>query len=463
MPPRDELKKLTKYNKNNMRKQFLRFLCVLFALTAIGGTIRAEYYRLRVKAIYRSGAPANSYVSAYGYGTTLVTPTSNDYTMPDVCDKMWSGNPDINLRGEAREGEEFEGWYLDPECTQLITSTLTKEIFSSTSANIQRYATQEAVQIQTIYALFSAPPMDWSPYAEAPVVANGKYYIFNVGLRALVGLEEVSDGKLLHCYKDPNKAVLFTLSDATNPMISCEDEGETKSVDKNGYIKTSGATNKTLSPQGDGSYKIHLNNGNSSGYVWCEAKDNGRTTNETSSESTKQRWMFIPEATYKSFWKVKSVNENGTVTINASPTASGTAYVKFNVSGVGPIDAFDYELTDNDGHWELGTPTCVDSVFIVPVTYTAYNIHSGTETPLATATVTLTAKNDAATHASGTVTAYVDLQPTFEMFVDELDWSAKQGGDEIYNVGMEVAASQRERLQNKLVYGTANGYYRQYK
>ena len=36
---------------------------------------------------------------------------------------------------------------------------------SSTSANIQRYATPEAVQIQTIYALFSAPPMDWSPYA----------------------------------------------------------------------------------------------------------------------------------------------------------------------------------------------------------------------------------------------------------------------------------------------------------
>ena len=133
---------------------------------------------------------------------------------------------------------------------------------------------------------------------------------------------------------------------------------------------------------------MNLNNGNSGGYIWCEVSSNGRTTNGNATESNNKRWMFIPEATYKSFWKVKSVEENGFVTINASPTASGTAYVKFNVSAVGPVDAFDYALTGGDGHWEMGTPTCVDSVITVPVTYTAQMVHSGTETPISTATVT---------------------------------------------------------------------------
>ena len=460
-----------------LRKNLFRLLMVLLAIgwstSSVQAGNRADFnYRLRVKAIFGDGSPATSYVTVYGhYGapSPAPTPSSNDYTMPSSSNSEWSNCPDLNLAGTAMNGEEFVGWYLDQACTQLLCSTLTGEIWSTSNApgigGINHYTTAAEADshIQTIYAKFSFPPMDWSPYAEAPVVAGGKYYIYSVGLPGLVGLEEVSDGKILHCYKDPNKAVLFTLSDATNPEISCEDEGEKKYVNKDRYIKTSETHAMTLSNlKSDGSYMINLNNGYATGYTWSEVvttsgTTNGRITNAVVNVNLdKQRWMFIPETTYKLFWKVKSVKENGSVTINASPTASGTTYVKFNVSGVGPVEAFDYELTDNDGHWEFGTPTCVDSVFTIPVTYTAHNVHSGTETALSTATVTLTAKNDAATHASGTVTAYVDLQPTFTMAVNELNWSTKPAGEEVYNVGMEVAASQRERLQNKLVYNTAN-------
>lgn len=457
----------------NLFRLFMLLLAIGWSTSSVQAGNRADFnYRLRVKAIFGDGSPATSYVTVYGhYGapSPAPTPSSNDYTMPSSSNSEWSNCPDLNLAGTAMNGEEFVGWYLDQACTQLLCSTLTGEIWSTSNAlgigGINHYTTAAEADshIQTIYAKFSFPPMDWSPYAEAPVVAGGKYYIYSVGLPGLVGLEEVSDGKILHCYKDPNKAVLFTLSDATNPEISCEDEGEKKYVNKDRYIKTSETHAMTLSNlKSDGSYMINLNNGYATGYTWSEVvttsgTTNGRITNAVVNVNLdKQRWMFIPETTYKLFWKVKSVKENGSVTINASPTASGTTYVKFNVSGVGPVEAFDYELTDNDGHWEFGTPTCVDSVFTIPVTYTAHNVHSGTETALSTATVTLTAKNDAATHASGTVTAYVDLQPTFTMAVNELNWSTKPAGEEVYNVGMEVAASQRERLQNKLVYNTAN-------
>ncbi|MBR6508881.1 MAG: InlB B-repeat-containing protein, partial [Paludibacteraceae bacterium] len=435
------------------------FLVLLMLLTLGSGNAWAEYWQLRVEAIYPNGEPAKSYVSADGC-CSAPTPTSSVYTMPNPKSNMYSSNPDTYLWAEPMCGEVFDGWYEDKECTRRFYTSAKGNAWGDKMSFVSRDANAANVEITTIYAKFLSPNPNWLTLAQSPIIAGNRYYIYSLGLGGFVGLEEVSDGKILHCYKDPNKAVLFTLSDATNPEISCEDDGETKYVDKGCYLRSE-ATHRILSLQADGSYKINLNNGNTSGWIWGEVVIDAGTTyariqNALSNESYKQRWIFIPEATYKSFWKVKSVKENGSVTINASPTASGTTYVKFNVSQVGPLDAFECVLTGNDGNWEMGTLTLADSVVTVPVTYTAYNIHSGTSAYISQATVTLTAKNTAATHASGTATAYVDLQPTFTMPVNALDWSTKPGGDEIYNVGMEVAASQRERLQNKLVYSTAN-------
>ena len=449
-----------------MRKQIFKsgfFLKCLMVLLAIGWSTNAAmaanpYWQLRVKVVLEGGGTPKSKAWAGGWGqrSNKGTGASSDFTMPAPRNDG-SSNPDTYLYLIPVGGEQFVGWYKDEACTQKVYSSSEGNLYGSSASFITTAANQADVEITTIYAKVLPPVIDWSSYAtKESLVAGGKYYLFNEGFGGLIGLKEQTDGKSLQCYMDPNKAVLFTLSDATNPEISCVDGGVTKYVDKDCYLRTE-ATYRTLSPQGEGSYMINLNNGNAAGYTWCEAKTDGKMTNALSNaNSAHQRWMFIPESTYKLLWKVKSVKNNGTVTINASPTASGTTNVKFNVSRVGPIDAFEYELTGNDGHWEMGTPTCVDSVFTVPLTYTAHNVHLGTETPLSTAIVTLTAKNDAATHASATATAYVDLQPTFTMAVNELNWSTKPSGDEIFNVGMEVAASQRERLQNKLVYGTAN-------
>ena len=163
-------------------------------------------------------------------------------------------------------------------------------------------------------------------------------------------------------------------------------------------------------------------------------------------------WTFIPEAALLSQSAVTSLNENGTVTIDASPSATGTAYVKFNVSSASLPAGFNYALTGGDGHFDIveESVTCSGGVLTVPVTYTAQNVHA-VSSPASTATVTVTSKQGG-DPVSGTVTAYVDLQPKFALMVDELDWNAE--GETVYK-GMEIAASQRTYLANKLIYNPA--------
>lgn len=160
------------------------------------------------------------------------------------------------------------------------------------------------------------------------------------------------------------------------------------------------------------------------------------------------------------FPRVVSKAADGAVTITASPDAEGTANVTFNVSGTNTADAslFTYELIGGDGHWVMGDPSYSSNVITVPVTYTAQNIHTGDD-PASTVTVTLKADkaDDSSLHtsASGTATAKVDLTPTFALAAgSSLDWSYDTDGEtllETVYVGTTLAASERDRTQNKLV------------
>ena len=353
---------------------------------------------------------------------------------------------------------EFIGWYKDEACTQSLSSNAEYNCWSSSAAFVSMSTSAADAPTTPVYAKFGKVAVDWSTLAAAPT--NGNYYLFGVGFNGLAGLYEYSDGKVVRGYKDPNLAVLYTLtfSSENDFYISCVDEGLTKYVNKDGsYIKPETPPAKTLEAKGDGSYMVDLHRGNSSGYNWWEMPSSGNASSAVKDASAStQRWMFIPETAYNNLVSVESLKETSSITINSAPTASGATNVKFNVSDIGPVSCFDYTITGGDGNFVLGTPTRKDNVITVPVTYTAHNVHSGTTTPIATATVTLTAKNEAASSASGLVPAYVNLSPLFALNVDELDWS--YNGEtlvETYYAGMEVAASQRDRLANKLVYDPA--------
>ncbi|MBQ3633214.1 MAG: InlB B-repeat-containing protein [Paludibacteraceae bacterium] len=361
------------------------------------------------------------------------------------------------------ETAKFIGWYKDEECTELINTSTSFNLYGSTNAAFISCSTTEAdAPTTTIYAKFEALPIVWRDYAEAPV-SGGKYYIYNVGFCGLAGLYYgYTDGVTLRGKDDPNEAVAFTITGETKISISYEDGGVTYYLDANGtYIRETESPAKTLTLMEDGTYMVNLNNNHASGYTWWDMSTStynygAGTFAKIDATSLTQRWRFIPEAKFKALCSVESLNETGSITINSAPTASGTTNVKFNVSDIGPVSAFDYTISGGDGNFELGTPTRSGNVISVPVTYTAHNVHSSTSTPLTTATVTLTAKNDAATSASGQVPVYVDLQPKFALNVNTLDWS--YNGEtlvETYYAGMEVAASQRDRLTNKLVYNMA--------
>ena len=447
-------------NLFKMKKKLLYALSVLVCLLGVSVNANAEYWQLRVKAVLPDGSPANSWVSAAAC-CSAPEPSSSDYTMPAPSSTMYSSQPDTYLKATTRSGEDFVGWFSDEACTQSFYTYMSGNAYGARCSVIARAATAAEVQITTLYAKFTPAAMDWTGYAEAPV-AGGKYYIYGEGYGGLAGFDKLSDGTVVKGYKDPNLAVLFTLSDGTNPQITCEHEGVTKYVNKNGtYIETTAPPTKTLVLKSDGSYMVNLNNGHSSGVTWWEMKADqyspGTCTYSTINESSAtERWRFIPEAAYNALCTVESLNESGSITIDAAPTTSGSTTVKFNVSEVGPVSAYNYTIEDNDGHYVLGTPTRSGNVITVPVTYTAQNVHSGTSTPIATATVRITAKNPEASTAVGQVPVYVNLYPQFALNVDELDWS--YNGEtlvETYYAGMEVAASQRERLQDKLMYNPA--------
>ena len=434
----------------------IKLLVCLLAVMASTISVKADnYWKIRVIAVNpEDGGSGQVYTCAYSERSNPKT-WSTDYTSGA---KSSSGNPDFMLYAQCGTDVEFIGWYKDEDCTQSLSSNAEYNCWSSSAAFVSMSTSAADAPITPVYAKFNKVAVDWSTLAEAPT--NGNYYLLGVGFNGLAGLYTYDDGKVVRGYKDPNQAVLYTLtfSSANDFYISCVDEEVTKYVNKDGsYIKPETPPAKTLEAKGDGTYMIDLHRGNSYGYNWWEMNSSGTASSAVKDASAStQRWMFISEEAYNNLVSVESLKETGSITIDAAPTASGTTNVKFNVSDIGPVSAFEYTLSGGDGNFVLGTPTRKDNVITVPVTYTAHNVHSGTSTPISTATVTLTAKNEAASSAYGLVPVYVNLSPEFALNVDELDWSYV-GDDlvETYYAGMEVAASERDRLTNKLIYDPA--------
>ena len=295
-----------------------------------------------------------------------------------------------------------------------------------------------------------------SNHAVAPSVGNN-YYIYNVGRSKFITIG-VLNASAFGGDADVNKAGLFTLTgtaltavrvQATEPI-----NGHIYYLDNYGTGSTTSTSNinKKISVQSGTQYYIQNAQGASSyknKYVYMTS---GGSFSYGNSSGTDRRWRFVPEQDVHDLVSVTSLKANGTMTID-TPTGSQTANVTFNVSGDGPVSAFTITMTSEDSHFVMGRASRSGNVITVPVTYTAQNIHGSQ-----TATVTITAKNTAATTASGTVTANVDLQPRFALNVTSIDWShdGLGGGEEVFYKEQEIAASQRDRLSNKLVINSAN-------
>ena len=390
----------------------------------------------------------------------------------------------------------FYGWYWDAACTQRLSSSasgtnpFTKLTVSGNGRTLTSYPSAAAAEAGTkivIYAKFvkTVPDFDWSTFAVTPV-DEGKYYIYNITtgkfLKAPQGNGSSSNPPVVTA--NPAEATLFTCDSVSKGTKSTDYDSdgvkEGRSYKKCWFTYNDNGTTRYASSSGHG-YWSTTSNPNTINYwinVWSGAswgndtlmivKGDASGSNFSNSLVTYLDgsvsydspgglkwnsgfyWTFIPENALLSQSTVSSLNENGTVTIDASPMATGTAYVKFNVSSASIPAGFEYELTGGDGHFTLGDATCSGGVLTVPVTYTAQNIHA-VSSPASTATVTVTSVNGG-DPVSGTVSAYVDLQPKFALMVDELDWNAE--GETFYK-GMEIAASQRTYLSNKLIYDPA--------
>ena len=439
--------------KSFRKKKFFYALGILVCLLGMSENAWAtNYYKIRVVAVYASGeTPCPGRVFSYPYSGSGITYSeslcvASEFTTPTYST---TGNPDVYICAADVAGvAEFLGWYTDPACTVQASRSPTSKKSNQWGSNsgIAVSTVEAEAPTTTFYAKFVKPSVDWSGYASAP--SAGKYYIFGLGYNALIG---TTSGTSIAGTKEVNNALLFTFTSGTTTTMSCVIDGKTYYLDQNGtkLEETSSPKEKTFEAV-DGGYNVNLHR---SSYSYWEMEANGKLDFENKSNNTTLKWLFIPEAAFNSFVSVESLNENGSVTITESPTASGTAYVKFNVSEIGPVVAYNYALSGGDGNWTLGNPTRSGNVLSVPVTYTAHSVHTGSA-PASTVTVTVT--DPASTSVSGTATAYVDLQPTFNMAVSELDWSYEgETLTETYYVGMEVAASQRERLQNKLVYNVS--------
>ena len=415
----------------------------------------------------------------------------------------------VQFCARAQAGDKrtmFEGWYWDAACTERLKSSSSGSVTYTNSSNftvtgngrtLTSYPSAAEAEAGTkivIYAKFvkTVPDFDWSTLGVTPI-DEGKYYIYNIATGRFLQAPKTGNGSSSNkpgTTANPAEATLFTCDSLT---IGTNANYLNKKIDDNGvtenrsykeclftykaddnvtrYASAYGYSNWNwnASAATNINYKIHvwswtslgtntflIAKGDASGGTFTshfEVYSDGSLDYQTQGSLKRNNgfyWTFIPENALLSQSAVTSLNENGTVTIDASPTATGTAYVKFNVSSTSLPAGFEYELTGGDGHFALGDATCSGGVLTVPVTYTAQNVHA-VSSPASTATVTVTSVNGG-DPVEGTVTAYVDLQPKFALMVDELDWNAE--GETVYK-GMEIAASQRTYLANKLIYNPA--------
>ncbi len=415
----------------------------------------------------------------------------------------------VQFYARAQAGDKrtmFEGWYWDAACTERLKSSSSGSVTFTNSSNftvsgngrtLTSYPSAAAAEAGTkivIYAKFvkTVPDFDWSTLAVTPV-DEGKYYIYNLATHRFLKAPQNGNGSSSNkpgTTANPAEATLFTFDSlrigtnatylskidddgvtATRSYTECwltyNDNGTIRYASGNGYSDwkvpsnpntinnwmhiwswESLGTDTFLIAKGDASSKPTFNSN-------LEVYTDGSLDYGAGGGLKRNNgiyWVFISENALLSQSAVNSLNENGSVTIDASPTATGTAYVKFNVSSASLPAGFEYSLTGGDGHFDIveESATCSDGILTVPVTYTAQNVHA-VSSPASTATVTVTSVNGG-DPVEGTVTAYVDLQPKFALIVDELDWNAE--GETFYK-GMEIAASQRTYLANKLIYNPA--------
>ena len=399
----------------------------------------------------------------------------------------------------------FYGWYWDAACTQRLSSSasgtvsFTKLTVSGNGRTLTSYPSAAAAEAGTkivIYAKFvkTVPDFDWSTLGVTPI-DEGKYYIYNIATGRFLQAPKKGNGSSSNkpgTTANPAEATLFTCDSLT---IGTNTTYLNNKIDDNGVTENRSYKECLFTYKGDDNvtryasaanysywqwnssastsinYKIHVWSWTSLGTdtfliakgdqtggnftYHLEVYSDGSLDYQTQGGLKRNSgfyWTFIPENALLSQSAVSSLNENGTVTIDASPTATGTAYVKFNVSSASLPAGFEYSLTGGDGYFDIveESATCSGGILTVPVTYTAQNVHA-VSSPASTATVTVAAKSGG-DPVSGTVTAYVDLQPKFALKVNELDWNAE--GETFYK-GMEIAASQRTYLANKLIYNPA--------
>ena len=255
-----------------------------------------------------------------------------------------------------------------------------------------------------------------------------------------------------------NQAVLFKLESGTTSgyyKIKVVDPFGSKTwyMSSSMYsVSTSAQSNIAIEEAGTASGKKYYyiyKKGNGNRLYMGTSTTTSASISYGASNNQGKEWYFIPEKCIKGC-SVSSKQADGTISI-VEPTVKGKASVTFNVSGAGTVSNFTW--TSSNTKLKIGIPTRSGNVVTVPVHYTAENKHG---LPIETATITLTSK-DNATSKTGTANANVNLQPTFSTVVSALDWNrVNEEIVERFYVGMDVAASERERLANKLLVTNAN-------
>ena len=469
------------------RNFFLKFLMVLLAIVASITSVKADtYYNIKIIPVCEEGA--SGVVFAYLSGENSTYQYQNAITK----DNKWKASLDTIFETSSfylcakgtNSHTVIEGWYWDEECTQLSSVNNNNNYWSSWGVGkpITAYPTKETARANplTFYVKFKkvpTPVFDWSSYGVTPA-NGGKYYIYCPSIYRFLKATSTSTASVgdatvfTYIYQSSGSRSDMMDDDGLTPAsysynvcnLSYQEGGVTKYASCNGssYWTTTASYGQKIRlwPHGENMYVITKDDYSYGAYnkkifnSMIHVALDGTIEYITSGKNKRGPgiyWIFIPESEVLSKCKVKSLDENGDVTITASPTAEGTAYVKFNVSAASAPSGFEFTKSGADASdWVLGTPTCgADSIMSVPVTYTAKSVH---KKPASSITVTVTAKNDPTNTMSGTATANVDFEPRFALMVDELDWS--RVGEEVVETfysGQEVAASERNRLANKLV------------
>lgn len=491
-----------------LRKNLFRLFMLLLAIVASITSVKADTYcRVEIVPVEENGAVGKVY-------SCVVSSANNKYYYNPYNigkDALWGDEFSATLTqsGEtpnfyimARPGDRrsmFAGWYWNQACTEPLKSdqeqnNFTRHNVTSTGFNksLSSYATAEEAEqtdhVIKIYAKFVkiTPVFDWSTLAAAPV-DGGQYYIYSPVMHRFVKapVGATANNNPPTTTDNPIEATVFTCGLASEGTKSgcIDDDGQTvanRPYKLCTFAYQDGETTKYASCRGAG-YWIETDNPtiNQHSRVWSWSAletntfmlDNGIDNNEfnealevllggnivfrQNGSNTRNGgiyWAFISKAQLEGQSQVSSKVQDESITINAAPDATGTAYVQFNVSDGSFAEYFNYTFENaGDGNFAIGEPTLSGNILTVPVTYTAQNVHSGTSTPASTAIVKVTAKNGASSKTAA-VSAYVDLKPTFALNVTALDWNRvnEEVVETIY-AGMEIAASQRDRLQNKLV------------